>query len=641
MLAQLIGQSLFAALILVFVIFFVDQREFNVTERKPYYELANGTMAQVPSKEWYPLQSDITTIISGAFNLLGKCYSAWIAVMTWNYAFLLLEKNGMRLETLGSMISLPAIPILFPPPGFETGPLRAASQHNTRSAKQRLSIGVALVILSSFPASFSSPLLTGSISWQASLRNISDADVLKNVGLGVNGPYPAPWQSWYADMSFRTRFVHRAAALATRAWNSVTDNIQDPPTFKRVIPSLQNLPVGSSLKNVTVPWFNIQSFNWVTRGSDINATLLHFLAVDSTPGVLVSTDKHVLPNPLQSSLRTTTILPDIPYTSFPMNFTWTMPQPVKLENRTGIVAVNIDSYQRCNQTEFGELPLDIYIYTAPNVWDVTECFVFAHITYSAGAAICSGCRVVFPLVVESPPATELALEGDIMTPHAMYVMADVIAELVDSNITLPSQWNNMENYTREMLMRGYTSAWTAMSEMVAFYSLPYPSTSVTIPVTMSRAFIDRRRVWGWLVLQGVAFAGGAAFLVHVHGNHEYPIANPLLRGFMLDIDMPDDEKEVVRDHMGTWPEGFKDTFIKWERERDRSAFTVKGPLQPVRFVDTSSVCMLNLWDRRRCHCIVVYVLVLGNPRHTLPGPSSLFLHFRFVLLALWTIPRSH
>jgi hypothetical protein len=582
--AQLIGQSLLAALILVFVIFFVDQRAFNITERRPHYELANGTMAQVSSKEWYPLQSDITTVISGAFNLLGKCYSAWIAVMTWNYAFLLLEENGMRLETLGSMISLPAIPVLFPPAGFETGPRRAADKSSSPFAKRWLSIWVALVILSTFPASFSSPLLTGSISWQASFRNISDADVVKSVGLGVDGAYPAPWQSWYADMSFRARFIHRAAALATHAWNSVTDSIQDPPTFKRVIPSLQNLPVGSSLKNITVPWFNIESFDWVTNASDISAEQLAFLGINSTPGVLFSPDKQALPNPLQSSQRTTAILPDIPYGSLGLNFTWSMPKPVKLENRKSIVALNINSYQPCNastQTEFGELPPDIYINSTLNVWDVNECFVFAHVTYSAGAATCYGCTVVFPIVVESPPATELALEADIMTPHAMYVMADVIIELVDANITLPSLWNNMENYTREMLTRGYTSAWTVMSEMVAFYSPAYPSTSVTIPVTMSRAFVDRRRVWGWFVLQGVAFTGGVAFLIHLYGNHQYPIANPLLHGFMLDIDMPDNEKKVVKDYLDTWPEGFKDTFIKWEHGRDRSAFALHGSLQPV------------------------------------------------------------
>jgi hypothetical protein len=105
--------------------------------------------------------------------------------------------------------------------------------------------------------------------------------------------------------------------------------------------------------------------------------------------------------------------------------------------------------------------------------------------------------VVFPIVVESLPATELTLEVDVMTPHMyMYVMADVTGELVDANVTLPSTWN-------KMLMRGYGSAWTAMSQVIAFYS-ELPSTWATIPITMSRAFVDHRRVWGWFGLQSVA-----------------------------------------------------------------------------------------------------------------------------------------
>ena len=136
-------------------------------------------------------------------------------------------------------------------------------------------------------------------------------------------------------------------------------------------------------------------------------------------------------------------------------------------------------------------------------------------------------------------------------------------------------------------MRGYGSAWTAMSEVIAFYS-ELPSTSATVPVTVSQAFVDHRRVWGWFALQSVAFTGSVAFLIHIRMHNKYPIADPLLRGLMLDVDMPDDEKGVAKDHMDTWPEDFKDTFIVWEHTNDKSAFTLKGPLREVRFVSNFS-----------------------------------------------------
>jgi hypothetical protein len=220
------------------------------------------------------------------------------------------------------------------------------------------------------------------------------------------------------------------------------------------------------------------------------------------------------------------------------------------------------------QTEFGQLPSGVYTYQNVDALDAINCYVFANITYSAGVATCRGCPVVSPIVVESPPSTELTLEADVMTLHALYVMADVVGELVDANMTLPPTWDNIENFTKEMLTRGYISAWTAMSELIAFYA-PYPSTSVTIPITMSRAFVDRRRVWVWLVLQGVAFIGGVAFLIHIWGKREYPIADPLLYGFMLDV-RPDD------DVGHTWPKDFKDPFIMLEHEQARSAFRSQG-----------------------------------------------------------------
>jgi len=542
------------------------------------------------------MQSDITTAISGAFNLLGKSYAAWIATVTWNYAFLLLQRNGMRLKTLSAMISLPIIPELFPPPGTEVDPSQKPNNHPKR---RRLSIGIALVMLSVFPASFSPPLLTGSITWRASIRDIPNADVVKNIGLGVTGDDINPWASWSTDNTFRPRFINRAAALATRAWNNVTDSDQDPPTFKRVIPSLQNLPVATSLRNTSVPWFNIESFRWITNGSDISTDRLSLVMFNSTPGVLSSADKYAVINPLQNSLRSVAILPDIPYASLNLSWDWTTLQPAKSEHQAAIVAVNINYAGECDSgahTQFGDLPSGVYTNASKNIWGYSNCFVFAQITYSAGMATCHDCVVVFPIVVESPPAAKLTLEADIMTPHALYVMADVIGQLVDANVTLPPTWNNLENYTKEMLMRGYSGAWTAMSELFAFYT-PYLSTPATIPITMSRAVVDHRRVWAWFVIQGLAFVGGVAFLINILGIPGYPIASPLLHGLMLDIGMSDRARQQAAEHVDSWAEDYRGTFIVWERGEDKSAFAIKGTLEEVRLVGDLPIINAYL-----CYC---------------------------------------
>lgn len=593
--AQLIAQTLLATLILAFFLLFVDGRAFNVIERRPHYQLADGSEARLPQKDWYPLQSDITTIISGAFNLLGKLYSAWIAVMTWNYAFLLLEKNGMKLASFSSMVSLPIIPALFPPPGFETEPPHPTDDlpRNHGSTRKWLAVSIALTMVSVFPASFSPPIATGSISWHASTHNISNADIIHEIGIqGANYGNINPWASWCGDLNFRPRYISRASALAVHAWNSVSNVLDSAPTSKRVVPSVQSLPVGTSLTNVTVPVFAIESFDWITDGSDVSSTQLDYLTRTSTPGTLYpplpQTDVN---NPLQSTPGVLALLPDAIFDSSALNSDWSTQQPSMIKSKAGVVAVNINYAGECDASTFaifGPLPPNLFTSSAKNVWGYSSCFVFAKITYSAGAATCYGCEVIFPLVVQNPPGVDLVLQPDVATQQAMYLMADVIGQLASSNVTMPIMWNNIENYTKEVLVRGYSSAWTVISEMFAFYSSK-PSTFVTIPIPTSRAFVDRRRLWGWYALQVLAFVGGVIFLLHIHMEGRYPISNPLIHGFMLDVDMSPENKELAREYLETWPEDFRETFMTWERGSKKSALTIQDRLKPVRIPSVAAL----------------------------------------------------
>ncbi|KAF8316597.1 hypothetical protein DL93DRAFT_2077832 [Clavulina sp. PMI_390] len=584
---QLAAQTILATLILVFYLAYVDQRAFNVTERRPHYQLANGTTVRVPERDWIPLQSDITTIISGAFNLLGKLYSGWIAVITWNYAFLLLERNGMKITTLSDMISLPFIPAMFPPPGYEPNPTEPARGH--RRGGKSLAFGILLIMLTVFPASFSPPIATGSISWHASTRNISDADIITNIGnQGADYGDSNPWASFLTDVTFRPRYVQRASALATHAWTSVTDALDNPTTFKRVVPSVESLPVGATLNSITIPVFNIESFDWVTDGSDVSAAQLQYLAPQNTPGTIYSPTAGQNPtNPLQSTPGVLALLPDAPYntTAAALSTTASDQQPIAVRSKTGIVAVAVNyAGNECDASImaiFGPLPQNAFTATSKNVWGYAMCYVFAKITYSAGAGVCEACEVVFPLVVQNPAGEVLSLQADVATTQALYVMADVIGSLAASNVTLPGLWDNIEAYTKEVLVRGYSSAWTVMSEMLAFYS-PLPSTFVSIPINTSRAVVDRRRLWGWFALQVLAFVGGLIFLMHIRMSQRYPISNPLMHGLMLDVNMSAENKAVARAHLDTWTEDFKDTFVTWERESSTSVLAITGPLKPVR-----------------------------------------------------------
>jgi len=87
--------------------------------------------------------------------------------------------------------------------------------------------------------------------------------------------------------------------------------------------------------------------------------------------------------------------------------------------------------------------------------------------------------VVFPNAVETPLASKLTLEADVMTPHVLYVMADVIGQLVDTEYI-----NNLENCTNEIAYEG-----TAMSELIAFYTPNYTTDQTQAGFPMHKYYV--------------------------------------------------------------------------------------------------------------------------------------------------------
>lgn len=123
----------------------------------------------------------------------------------------------------------------------------------------------AIILLAAFPAQFSSPILTGSITWKSSELLVNGDTPINGISISTEGIDWVQYQKY--GWVIADTIVQRANAIADVAWGG---NIQDDASTtttmtlpKRVLPTTQYLPVGSMLANTTTPYFIIDTFDWV------------------------------------------------------------------------------------------------------------------------------------------------------------------------------------------------------------------------------------------------------------------------------------------------------------------------------------------------------------------------------------------
>jgi hypothetical protein len=115
------------------------------------------------------------------------------------------------------------------------------------------------------PCQFSSPTAAGSILRIPDIGMSSPPISLRDIS--VPGPgYPWDWYQMYA--SVRNTLVLRSAAYASIV-NSETDLNQTSQMTWRGVPSIQGAPVNTTVSNITIPYFDIQGWEWVQDLGDL------------------------------------------------------------------------------------------------------------------------------------------------------------------------------------------------------------------------------------------------------------------------------------------------------------------------------------------------------------------------------------
>ena len=347
-------------------------------------------------------------------------------------------------------------------------------------------------------------------------------------GSSVVGGLGWGWYNQYAGVRAEVRI--RAAGIASKTWSGDASSIG---LRKRAAPPTSSLlTVNSTIANITIPIFKVESLRWVTS---ISAELSDTVANAIYPAARL-TNVSQSDNPLSYVVGTLGIIANVPYAHALYNNTlqaWDLPPP-KIESRNATVAVYVSRDSTTNPCPkqvgpFGTLPPQVDFRHISWNNNQTDCFIFAHITYSAGIATCHDCRLGAPGVVYG--SGDLTLSPDIFTPQAVLMMPEVIATLTGMNVSILDAWGNIDNYTTEFLSRAYSASWTALNDCSGV-NLPSLSSSVKISVPSTTARVTIWRVLAWFALQVVLTFSGLVFL-WLQSSSRYPLVREPVRETLL------------------------------------------------------------------------------------------------------------
>jgi len=470
--------------------FSIDQHDFNLHSRSA---LTNFT----------PLQSDITTAVSAGVTVLRFFAAIWSGKTIWRCIFILMEKGGISLEQINSL--------LFWQHHF----------HPRANSSQRIGLLISITLLLSFPCQLSGPILTGSITWSPSsglikgnqLTGISKGHPVQASSPDVQIPFPLNFSDALNGVYGVSPPIMNSVAII--AWQGSRD---DHRTMKRVLFETDSEPpINSTLNNITLPYFAVSKLEWIKDPvAELPPTVL-----DSH--LNLSDWNGFRRGDLFAKSGTFAIIPEAwGIVSPPSPYTGIISETRVIVGKTA---------NSCDDTRtFGNLTADIGRHETRG-----GCFIYGRLTYSAGAAECTNCRISSWLTVQND--TELSISPDRTTVYALTMMPLVGGVMTLRSFSLPRTFNNLDEYVTEFFIRSYGAAWTVFTTVLQPEQVAPTTTlqsNVQIAVPTSRANIMWWRVSLWLVLNVMFTFSGLLFLF-IQSTCALPlIGKPFMAALLLD-----------------------------------------------------------------------------------------------------------
>ena len=411
-----------------------------------------------------------------------------------------------------------------------------------------------LIFVCATPSQFIAPLLTGAVNWIPSVEYIEPKDVL-----AITTPGPGDrWNSLNDFTNNRFYDVISASGLASLASiNSFNKSFSQ--AYRRHVPSLLGVPINTTVSNITIPYFQVESLEWImsiaetgdslSSLSDIiednNNPYLNFSNMNFNTGVnplaygtgvgrltLVNTE------PWQPAPRDNQSMRVYPIPEIQQLATWVIVATQHAENCT--------ADQSGLNAKFGDI--SALAHYNPDPQNVHGCFALGRINYTAGVMDCQNCRVVLNGVVESSSQTTQAqLKAPLPDPlvkTAIAMMPEVLFYMEIGNASSAPTWNNLDGYTRGMLSVAFQASWNELAS--DFQAQPMSQTRYMSPFAILTASVTKWRVLVWYMLNLLLTLSGAIMgLVQSWCRFE-TIQDPTLAALLLDTSdvIGHDEKGV-------------------------------------------------------------------------------------------------
>ncbi|KAF7536549.1 hypothetical protein G7054_g4426 [Neopestalotiopsis clavispora] len=456
-------------------------------------------------------QSNVTTLVSVALVVARIISSTWQALAAWRCVFILLETSGLSLSEASHLISrrLPTFTLLSPLSS------RGANHAWTRTI-------AILVLILAWPAQFTNPIANGSIYWIHGTITTS---------ISFNTPSsPSNALSWYYRFpDSRDSLVKASAAragLALVALNNATGSSLVPPA-QRIVPNLNSYPAQPVIKNVTVPIFKIEEFEWITNVTELPERILE--AVHNSQSGYLNISKYT--GPLEQAIAGTSALLKDEAWRAPSDLRLHPAKPLTSEERYAAISIsrywnqgNAAKYD-CHSAESVFDPLPEHLGLINNPWsnNYSDCIAVAKIKVSAGVTNCwqenpspstkPNCLLTNGIVL----ANNATVSGDVLLPEVLAAMSEVQGLVAALGLRYTNTMHGaLEAYLRNSLTAAYQGAWSALVDVVTD---PDHNTQTNIwqPSSLLEARVLTGRMYLWLIINNLLVL--SALLLFVTQSH--------------------------------------------------------------------------------------------------------------------------
>ncbi|CUA72819.1 Transcription-associated protein 1 [Rhizoctonia solani] len=476
--------------ITIFVLVYVEGHHFNLTERYPVVRVLGGTRIA----PFAPMQSDIVTLLSSMIAVLKCALAAWAASLCWNIALFLMERRGLAHQDLQALLRY--------------GLLTPGAYSMDWSTWL-----IGFLLLAGTVANLSSPVLTGSIAWVPSNRL-------------VHGLTNDPAQIYAVEDGSLTElssYYLQSGSIRDSAAFNIAGNIgwgreTEKGVLKRSLSTVDGLATNSTLENVTLPYFQVHSIRWIENREDIP-----FVRDGADPGSLMRRALDSSPSTISGFLIGDAVLiPNVTanWSSDPLESTTIH------DTRLLVFYYAYDSNDEIISITWG-LPSRAY-----KLHSNISYSAYAWITFSAGVGQCReyNCILSSPQTVRNN--TPIELEPHQLTFQALSMAFAVGINLSTQNNSLPSSWDNVDDYVEAVLVRSYAGAWVILNGLLQPSIL---NTSYVPSVPSLLASVDQKRVHIWLGTQLVVTVLSGIFLIIQSRLSKYPlVSDTSLTAFHLD-----------------------------------------------------------------------------------------------------------